>query len=195
MVKSMNTHSRQVLNSPLFRTLLRFMRLIAVHRLIGQSLSLDSERQQMCPYLRPAWWNSMKTYTAGQKGQSLVEMIVIIGMVVLLATGIVAGTTVSLSSSKTSQVRSQALSYAQAGIELARATRDDGWPAFSAMGNPPSTTVSNIDNTFTRSVTLELTTIGTPPTPTMKVTSQVTWGDTTNPLNKVELTTYLTQWR
>ena len=131
-----------------------------------------------------------------QKGQSLVEMIVIIGIVVLLATGIVAGTTVSLSRSKTSQVRSQALSIAQAGIELARATRDTGWEAFAALGDPQSTTVSTIDNTFTRSVTLQLIPIPAVPTmEEMKVTSRVAWGDTSNPSNAVELTTYLTQWR
>lgn len=128
-----------------------------------------------------------------QKGQSLVEMIVVIGMVVLLATGIVVGTTASLSRTESSQVRSQALSIAQAGIELARVTRDTGWEAFAALGDPESTTVSTIDNTFTRSITFQLTTISG--ISTMKVTSQVIWGDTTNPLNKVKLTTYLTQWR
>lgn len=127
-----------------------------------------------------------------QKGQSLVEMIVVIGMVVLLTTGIIAGTTLSLSRSEASRTRSQALSYAQAGIELARATRDNGWAAFAAMGNPPSTTVSNIDSTFTRSVTFQLTTVSG--VSTMKVTSRVVWGDTTNP-SAVQLITYLTQWK
>ena len=146
----------------------------------------------------------MKTYTVGQEGQSLVEMIVIIGMVVLLATGIVAGTTVSLSRSKTSQVRSNALSFAQEGIELARKTRDSGWDAFALMGESETTycvgsggawgaspcMVPNIDNKFTRSITLQPA-----PGSGISVTSKVVWGDTTNPLNKVELTTYLTQWR
>lgn len=128
-----------------------------------------------------------------QEGQSLVEMIVVIGMVVLLATGIVAGTTVSLSRSQTSQVRSQALSIAQAGIELARETRDNGWKDFADLGNPQSTTVSTIDNIFTRSITFQLTTVSG--IATMKVTSRVSWGDTSNPSNAVELATYLTQWR
>jgi type II secretory pathway pseudopilin PulG len=38
-----------------------------------------------------------------QKGQSLVEMVVVIGMVILLTTGIVTGTTISLNRSKKSQ--------------------------------------------------------------------------------------------
>jgi type II secretory pathway pseudopilin PulG len=151
---------------------------------------------------------------ADQKGQTLVEMIVIIGMVVLLATGIVAGTTVSLSRSKTSQVRSDALTFAQAGIELARKQRDNGWDAFAAMGTSSNMycvgsdgvfgqaqtecSVPNINNTFTRSVTLQLIPIPAIPTmEEMKVTSRVAWGDTTNPTNTntVQLTTYLTQWK
>jgi len=126
-----------------------------------------------------------------QKGQSLVEMIVVIGVVVLLTTGIVVATTVSLSRSETSQVRSQALSIAQAGIELARAARDNGWIAFAALAG--STQVTAIDTTFTRSVTFELTTVSG--VSTMKVTSRVAWGDTTNPSNAVQLITYLTQWK
>jgi type II secretory pathway pseudopilin PulG len=142
-----------------------------------------------------------------QKGQTLVEMIVIIGIVVLLATGVVAGTTVSLSRSETSEIRSDAVSYAQSGIELARSLRDAGWDAFAAMGTPVSTycvgsdgtfgqppcTALTIDGRFARAVTLELTTVlGIP---TMKVTSMVSWGDTSSPANAVELTTYLTQWQ
>lgn len=143
------------------------------------------------------------------KGQSLVEMIVIIGMVVLLATGIVAGTVASLSRSETSKARSEALSFAQAGIELTRGVRDAGWNTFVVKGSPPSTycvgsdavfgqpqascTAFNIEDTYVRSVTLDFTTVSG--TPTMKVTSKVAWGDIANPVNAVTLTTYLTQWR
>lgn len=148
----------------------------------------------------------MKKNTIGQKGQSLVEMIVIVGMVVLLMTGIVAGTTVSLSRSNTSQVRSIALSYAQGGIELARAKRDGGWDAFEAMGDPPRVYCVGADNVFvegacvftagdkyTRYVSLQLTSVSG--VPTMKVTSTVSWDDTIYPLNNIDLTTYLTKWR
>jgi len=144
-----------------------------------------------------------------KKGQSLVEMIVIIGIVVLLATGIVASTTSSLSRSETSQSRSDALSFAQAGIELARGLRDTGWDTFSHMGGTycvgsdgtfgqPHTTCTthNIDDKFTRAVTLQLAQIPADLTKEeMKVTSRVTWGDTTNLSNAVQLTTYLTGWK
>jgi len=146
-----------------------------------------------------------------QKGQSLVEMVVVIGMVVLLVTGIVAGTTVSLRRSETSQRRSNALSFAQEGIELARKTRDSGWTAFALLGssettycvgsdglwNPSSPCSPNIDNKFTRSIMLHIIPIPDtdPPMDEMKVTSRVAWGDTTNPLNTVHLITYLTGWK
>jgi type II secretory pathway pseudopilin PulG len=141
-----------------------------------------------------------------QKGQSLVEMIVIVGMVVLLMTGIVAGTTVSLSRSETSQVRSVALSHAQSGIELARAKRDSGWAAFALLGTSPTTycvgadgvfntglCTINMDGKYIRSVSLQLTAVSL--VSTMKVTSRVVWGDTANPSNAVQLTTYLTEWK
>lgn len=143
------------------------------------------------------------------KGQSLVEMIVVVGMVVLLATGIVAGTTASLSRADTTNTRTQALSFAQAGIELARGARDTGWDAFALMGTPesiycvgsdglfgtPQTACAtpNIDSTFIRAVTLSLTDLSG--VETMQVTSTVTWGDTTNQSNAIELMTYFTQWR
>lgn len=140
-----------------------------------------------------------------QQGQSLVEMIVVVGMVVLLTTGIVAGTTMSLSRAQTSQMRSDALVFAQSGLELARKKRDQGWNAFAALGTPatiycvgsdesfaPSQvpcTAANINTIYTRSVTL---TLGIDEV--MRVVSSVSWGDQ-GPLHRIQLTTYLTQWR
>lgn len=153
----------------------------------------------------------MKKRGIDQQGQSLLEMIVIVGMVVLLVTGIVAGTTVALSRSETSRVRSEALSLAQAGIELTREMRDSGWDAFALHGSSETTycvgsdgmwgpspcAVPNIDNKFTRSITLHIIPIPetAPPMEEMKVISRVVWGDTTNPSNAVQLTTYLTEWK
>lgn len=131
-------------------------------------------------------------------------MIVVIGVVVLLTTGIIAGTSASLSRTSDSQLRSAAVRYAQEGIELSRSIRDDGWNAFAALGQVPSTycvgddtaftattstcSTPNINNVYARSVTLTLTT----PT-SMSVDVVVNWGASSN--NKVELKTDLTQWR
>ncbi len=130
-------------------------------------------------------------------------MIVIVGVIVLLATGIVAGTTASLGRSETLQMRSEALSHAQAGIELTRQLRDAGWGDLVNMGTPETTycvgsdgdwngpCTVNVDNKFTREITLNYVAADL----TVRVTSTVAWGDTTNPLNKVHLDTYLTNWK
>lgn len=142
-----------------------------------------------------------------QKGQTLVEMIVVVGVIVLLTTGIVAGTTASLSRTEALRVRSEALTHTQTGIELARKIRDDGWNAFWLMGSAGGTVYCvnsagvwsgapcgvNIDGIFTRSVTLQTT--SSPGEPTMIVTSNVIWGDIADPSNDVQLKTYLTQWK
>ena len=69
----------------------------------------------------------MKHQREYQHGQSLVEMVVVIGVVVLLAVGIIAGTTASLSATENAQTRSNALKFASEGIERTRELRDAGW--------------------------------------------------------------------
>lgn len=138
-------------------------------------------------------------------GQSLIEMIVVIGVVVLLATGIVAGTTASLAATQQNQLRAKALRLAQQGIELTRALRDAGWNSFSRMGTAPSVYCVGEDGAFTisssactaptleglyiRSVSLTLT------GGVMAVDSAVSWGNTSASKNTVELKTTLTQWQ
>lgn len=147
------------------------------------------------------------------RGQSLIEMIVVIGIVVLLATGIVVGTTVSLSGVQSSGLRSSAVQYAQQGLELARAKRDAGWTAFAAMGTgdpapvycvgsdgdfgtaTSNCTAVNISPQFIRSITLQLVDTGDPAETKVTVDSVVKWGDSSNPDNKVEFKTELTQWK
>jgi len=146
-----------------------------------------------------------------QLGQSLIEMIVVIGVVIVLVTGIIAGTTVTLSRSRDSNIRSAAVRYAQEGIELARSQRDSGWTAFAALGTPYTTycvddngvftatgtscTTPNVTNLYVRSVNLELKDAGNPTLERMAVDVVVQWGDLTNSSNVVELKTDLTQWK
>lgn len=134
-------------------------------------------------------------------------MIVVIGVVLVLVTGIVAGTTNSLSKADASQFRTTAVSYAQEGVELTRALRDRGWEAFEPMGTVPTTycvgtdgvftpaaptcVTPNIQNEYIRKITLQYITTGV--APKMSVTVVVTWGNKVE--NSVELLTYLTKWR
>lgn len=138
------------------------------------------------------------------KGQTLAEVVVAIGVVVLLVTGLVVGTSVSLKASQYGKARSQAVQYAQEAIEIARNVRDNGWTTFATYGgvSPVSwcldksgvwTAMSdscsaNIDNFYTRQVTLTWI------DPKMKVDVSVSWIDG-NKTYTMPITTYFTQWK
>jgi len=154
----------------------------------------------------------MKYQSTYQAGQSLVEMVVVIGVVVLLAVGIIAGTTASLSATQNAQTRSNALKFASEGIERTRELRDAGWNEFAALGEFESTycvgddgeftlaatscTSPNIEDRYIRAITLALVPAGDEyPAEKMSVRVAVSWEGTTQLGNSVELVTYLTQWR
>lgn len=138
------------------------------------------------------------------RGQTLVEVIVAIGVVVLLVTGLIVGTSVTLKASQYGKTRSLAVKYAQEAVELARNIRDNGWSTFLAYGGvvPVSwclnksgvwTAMSgscplNIDNFYTRTVTFTWN------DPRMKVDVQVSWTDGVKTYT-TPLSTYVTQWR
>lgn len=65
-----------------------------------------------------------------QSGQTIVEAIVVVSVVAVLVTGLIAGTTVALRSTQTGRVKSQAIKYAEEGLEYVRSVRDDQWSAF-----------------------------------------------------------------
>ena len=138
------------------------------------------------------------------RGQTLAEVVVAIRVVVLLVTGLVVGTSVSLKASQYGKARSQAVQYAQEAVELSRNLRDSGWTGFMAYGGvtPKSwcldksgawTAMSgacpaNIDNFYTRQVTFTWN------DPKMKVDVSVSWIDG-NKTFTVPITTYFTQWK
>lgn len=138
------------------------------------------------------------------RGQTLAEVVVAIGVVVLLVTGLVVGTSVTLKASQYGKARSQAVQYAQEAIEIARNVRDSGWTAFTAYGGVSPifwcldksgvwTAMSgscspNIDNFYTRQVTVTWI------DPKMKVEVQVSWTDG-NKTYTVPITTYFTKWQ
>lgn len=139
-----------------------------------------------------------------QSGQTLAEVVVAIGVIVLLVTGLIVGTSVTLKASQYSKARSQAVQYAQEAVELARNLRDSGWTDFMTYSGvtPKSwcldkagvwTAMSgscsaNIDNFYTRQVTL------TWDDPRMKVDVVVSWIDG-NKTYTVPITTYFTRWK
>jgi type II secretory pathway pseudopilin PulG len=139
-----------------------------------------------------------------QKGQTLVEAIVVIGMVMLLVTGLISGTTTSLKSSQSGRARSEATKYADEGMELIRLMRDENWTTFASHGGlycfgsdgllslpvGPScpTNIQTADNALARSATF--TWLGNK----MQVEVSVVFQQGDVP-KTVTLDTYFTQWR
>lgn len=65
-----------------------------------------------------------------QTGQSVVEMLMVLGLVAILVTSIVAGTTRSLISQRRSMDKDTAVKLAQSGMEIIRSLRDTDWDTF-----------------------------------------------------------------
>lgn len=95
--------------------------------------------------------NTRWVRTQWTDGQSLIEVVIATAVIILLATGLIAGTTAALKANISARARSEATKLVQEGLEEARHDRDSGWQAFqgyTATYNPayyclPST------NTFT----------------------------------------------
>lgn len=144
---------------------------------------------------------SIKQITS--RGQTLVEAVVVIGIVALLVTGLISGTTASLKTAQSGRVRSQAVSLAQEGLEYARTIRDQKWNTLLSysgtycMGNDNvlvpaggscGVNVTVTENSFSRSISFSWQ------DPKMVITSQVSYIE--GQLTKdVTLVTYLTQWK
>lgn len=139
-----------------------------------------------------------------QSGQTLAEVVVAIGVIVLLVTGLIIGTSVTLKASQYGRGRSQAVQYAQEAVELARNLRDAGWTSFLTYGGVTPRTwcvdksgtwtaqsgscPPNIDAFYTRQVTFTWI------DPNMKTDVVVSWRDG-NKTYTVPITTYFTQWK
>ena len=140
-------------------------------------------------------------------GQSIVETIVVVGIVVLLSTGLVAATTSILQYGQMSKNRAKATQYAKEGLEIVRIIKDTSWStipkdtsSYCLSKNQQSLGTSvtppcpyDIDNLFSRSVSFsdDETTCVSPVC--RKVTVTVTWKEKVD--RSVILTSYITNWR
>lgn len=142
-----------------------------------------------------------------QHGQSMVEIIIVIGIVLIIVTGLVVASTAALKGTRFTSTKSPATKYAQEGLELARKLRDTSWSAFfvkkdetgglwclnesgqwSGASGSVTNCANNVAGIYTRSVTF------TWDGARMRIMATVSWidGATTH---KSELITYLTQWK
>lgn len=145
-----------------------------------------------------------------QSGQTLVEVIVAIGVVVLLVTGLIVSTSVTLKASQYGKMRSLGTQYANEAVEAARNLRDSGWSTFFTTYGGFSwclnkagewskmvgaSCIPNIDSYYTRVVTF---TWHDDPLISnderMQVDVAVTWVDGAKTYSAT-LSTYLTQWK
>jgi len=126
----------------------------------------------------------MKHYS---RGQTLLELVIAIGVVAVIITGLVVAATSSLRFGQESRLRSSAVKYAQEAIELARQMRDtQSWDTF--MSYTGSGSQIEMRGPFTRTVTFTWN------DPIMTVQSNVSWAVGASQ-QTTQLQTYLTQWR
>ena len=133
-------------------------------------------------------------------GQTLVEVVVVIGVIVVLTTGLVSLTTFSLKNSRISMLKSQAVKYASEGIEFVRQKRDESWTEFQALdgvwclggggGLIKSVCTQNVDNFFSRDVDF----IWNAAEERMEVTVTVGWAEGSN-YYETDLDTNFTKWQ
>lgn len=147
--------------------------------------------------------HGIKNYTSGQ---SLLEAVVAVGLVIVIATALISATTTGLKNSQSGKLRSKAVVLAQDGLELSRKLRDNGWGDFQTYGTALGKawcldslgqwTVStgpcplDIDSPYTRMMTFTWDSANS----RMKVNSVVSWNERSQ-VKDVTLTTYFTDWR
>ena len=131
-------------------------------------------------------------------GQSLVESVVTLGVVILLVTGLVVGTTSALKYAQSSRARSTATQYASEGLEFARRERDRGWSSFArdgsfcvdATGSIPSDPCALLENKYSRTVTYVYDEV----VDSVTITSTVSWAEGAE-IKEIPLQTTLTNWK
>lgn len=121
-------------------------------------------------------------------GQTLVEMVIAVGLVAVVLVGLVAGTTASLKSARLAKERNVASQYAQTEIENARRERDEDPAVFFGSAGVEGPISYGEDPVYNVMITKTLS--GSQ----MRVAVEVTWDDGINTYN-VYQETYLTKWQ
>lgn len=161
-----------------------------------------------------------KAYHQTQKGQSVIEIIIAVAILVIIAATAVMAVLGGLSINRLGKEEDEATFFAKQGIEALRSLRNQGWDdpflatdctsgcglsktgdnwSFSGTSDDPNGT-----GKFTRVVKIEATqrdgsgnlvnTGGTTDEDMYKITSTVTWNFTPARTNRVNLISYLANW-
>lgn len=136
------------------------------------------------------------------RGSTLLEVLMMVSVAALLVTGLVASTINSVGNARASRMRSQAVRFAQEGMELVRGERDKSWKPFSNkngnyclgengnLTSQPNCTPNVGDNVFTRTALFEW--VASPGY--MKVTITVAWPEGSGQKNTT-LISFFTDWK
>lgn len=139
-----------------------------------------------------------------ERGQSLIELVVAIGIFVIVISVLVFLILNSYISGRLASEITQANFLAEEGLETARSIRDNSWDDLSngihylddSTGNWRFTDQPEIiDEKFERVINVEEIDPDNPDPDRKKVTSQVTWQFTEARPQEVSLVTYLTNWQ
>ena len=144
----------------------------------------------------------MKRKNFRVEGQSLIEVVVALGVVLLVVIALVQAVTTSIKSADRAKKTAQAASYAQEGMENIRAYRDASWITFWGAANgskrdlsvstpgAPCPTNPNISGIpFIRCVKMEQIAADK-----VKATVTVDWSDS-NGTHTSQLISYFTKWQ
>lgn len=135
-------------------------------------------------------------------GQSLIEMLLMLVLVVVLVSSVVVGSTVSLKNQQVSVTRDMALKIAQQGIESVRTLRDTNWDEFIVYAGSYCVSEANVLTAYVDSCTPLIqdmyqrvaTFTWDAANERMKVQVVVTWTLGTKPYT-MNLESYFTDWK
>jgi len=142
-------------------------------------------------------------------GQALVEAVVVVGIVVVISVGLLAGATASLQANRFGKAKTLSVRYAQEAMEVVRSMRNTNWASFALFatnGVTPTTwcmdsagqlqsyvaatgcTTFPVGTMYTRQVTFTWN------DPNMLVDVLVAWSDGSKNYS-TSISTVFTQWR
>ncbi|MBI4029222.1 MAG: prepilin-type N-terminal cleavage/methylation domain-containing protein [Candidatus Blackburnbacteria bacterium] len=138
-----------------------------------------------------------------ERGQALLELIVVLLVLGLMITAVVSVVTNSVRNARFAKDQAQASRFAQEGLEWIRAQRDTGWTNFQSktdrtycMQTLSWALQSNCTSTQTISGTgfVRNSTLATVDSNTVSVDVKVSWNDSMGS-HQARQSTYLTNWR
>lgn len=125
----------------------------------------------------------MDTLTKNEKGQTVLEAVIVVGIVIVFVTGILSLATITLHAAQLAKRRSRATALARANIELVRSLRDGDYTTFKqktgsfcvgsegVWTSADSGCAVSIDRLYARKITLDWN----ESTDTVHVISDVSW--------------------